>query len=95
MHLDFVQFTALGPNTLYKQIAIKYCLNKVLSFSIQISLSEPVTIVSFTQDTVSVGEGDGILTLSVERFGDTESHIVVLVATVPSKSTATGMHTCV
>ena len=36
-------------------------------------------------------EDEGILTVTVERYGDTEDHIVALIATHPTEGTANGM----
>ena len=35
-------------------------------------------------------EDEGILTVTVERYGDTEGHIVALIATSPTEGTANG-----
>ena len=48
------------------------------------------TGVTFSQQTYSVREDEGILTVTVERYGDTEGHIVALIATHPTEGTANG-----
>ena len=35
-------------------------------------------------------EDEGILTVSVERYGNTEGHIVAIIATHPTEGTANG-----
>ena len=45
---------------------------------------------SFTQAMYSVREDEEVLTVSVERSGDCDSHVMVLIATHPSEGTATG-----
>ena len=47
---------------------------------------------SFIQENYLVREDEGVLTVLVERFGDSNSHVVVHVATNHSESTATGKH---
>ena len=47
-------------------------------------------VVSFTQERYSVREDEGVLTVSVERSGTTEGHVLVLIATRPTEGTATG-----
>ena len=47
---------------------------------------------SFTQGNYSVREDEGVLNVCVRRSGDSDSHVVVLIATHPSKGTATGKH---
>ena len=47
---------------------------------------------SFTQGNYSVREDEGVLTVWVERSGDSESHVVIHIATHPSEGTATGEH---
>ena len=37
-------------------------------------------------------EGEGILAVTVERYGDTEGHIVALIATHPTEGTANGKY---
>ena len=44
--------------------------------------------------TYSVREDEGILTVTVERYDDTEGHIVVLIATHPTEGTANGNLSC-
>ena len=46
--------------------------------------------VSFVDDAYIVREDEGLLTVSVERYGNTESGIVVLIANHPTLGTATG-----
>ena len=48
------------------------------------------TDITFRQQTYSVREDEGILTVTVERYGDTEGHIVALIATHPTEGTANG-----
>ena len=48
------------------------------------------TGVTFRQQTYSVREDVGVLTVTVERYGDTEGHIVALIATHPTEGTANG-----
>ena len=48
--------------------------------------------VSFTRGNYSVREDEGVLTVCVERSGDSDSHVVVLIATHPSEGTATGKY---
>ena len=38
----------------------------------------------------SVKEDENVLTVSVERSGDSDSHVMVLIATHPSEGTAKG-----
>ena len=45
---------------------------------------------SFTQAKYSAREDEEVLTVSVERSGDSDSHVVVHVATHSSEGTATG-----
>ena len=45
---------------------------------------------TFARGMYSVWEDEQVLTVSVERSGDTESHVVVLIATHPTEGTATG-----
>ena len=46
---------------------------------------------SFTQAMYSVREDEEVLTVSVERSGDSDSHVMVhIAATHPSEGTATG-----
>ena len=45
---------------------------------------------TFAQGMYSVREDEEVLTVSVERSGDSDSHIMVLIATHPSEGTATG-----
>ena len=45
---------------------------------------------SFTQAMYSVREDEEVLTVTVERSGDSDSHVMVLIATHPSEGTATG-----
>ena len=54
------------------------------------AISERVPNVSFTQAMYSVREDEEVLTVSVERSGDSDSHVMVLIATHPSEGTATG-----
>ena len=54
------------------------------------SISEQAPNVSFTQGMCSVREDEEVLTVSVERSGDSDSHVMVLIATHPSEGTATG-----
>ena len=48
--------------------------------------------ISFFQGNYSVREDEGVLTVSVRRSGDTDSHDVVHIAPHPSEGTATGEH---
>ena len=48
------------------------------------------TIVGFSKEVYSVPENES-LRVSVYRSGDTESHIVVLIASHPNDGTATGI----
>ena len=63
------------------------------TYTCHLTLSNPisVTTVSFSQEAYSIGENEQILTVSVVRSGDTESFVVVLVASHPDEGTATGM----
>ena len=45
---------------------------------------------SFTQGMYSVREDEEVLTVTVERSGDSDSHVTVRIATHPSEGTATG-----
>ena len=45
---------------------------------------------SFTRGMYLVREDEEVLTVSVERSGDSDSHVVVLIATHPTEGTATG-----
>ena len=45
---------------------------------------------SFTQGMYLVREDEEVLTVSVERSGDSDSHVMVHIATHPSEGTATG-----
>ena len=45
--------------------------------------------------TYSVREDEGILTVTVERYGDIEGHIVAVIATDPIEGTANGNLSCV
>ena len=49
------------------------------------------TGVTFMDQTYSVREDQGILTVTIERYGDTEGQIVALIATHPTEGTADGM----
>ena len=49
-----------------------------------------VTDISFSQEAYSVPEERESLSVSVHRFGDTGSHVVVLIANHPYDGTATG-----
>ena len=53
-------------------------------------ISEQAPNVSFTRGIYSVREDEEVLTVSVERSGDSDSHVMVLIATHPSEGTATG-----
>ena len=57
-----------------------------------ILFSDQIPNVTFTQDTYSIGEDDKVLTVSVERSGDSDSHVVVNITTHPSEGTATGQY---
>ena len=46
---------------------------------------------SFTQAMYLVREDGEVLTVSVERSGDSDSHVMVRIATHPSEGTATGL----
>ena len=46
--------------------------------------------VTFAQGMYSVCEDEQVLTVSVKRSGNMESHVVVLIATHPTEGTATG-----
>ena len=46
--------------------------------------------VSFSQESYDVGENENTVNVSVVRSGDTESQIVVLIASDPIESSATG-----
>ena len=45
---------------------------------------------SFAQGMYSVWEDEQVLTVFVERSGDTESHVVIQISTNSTKGTATG-----
>ena len=45
---------------------------------------------SFTRGMYLVREDEEVLTVSVEKSGDSDSHVMVLIATHPSEGTATG-----
>ena len=45
---------------------------------------------TFAQGMYSVREDEEALTVSVERSGDSDSHVMVHIATHPSEGTATG-----
>ena len=47
---------------------------------------------SFTQGIYSVREDEEVLTVSVERSGDSDSHVMVHIATHPTEGTATGQY---
>ena len=49
-----------------------------------------VAVISFSQEAYSVPENRKLLKVSVQRSGDTESHVVVLIASHPYDGTATG-----
>ena len=53
-------------------------------------ISERAPNVSFTQGMYLVREDEEELTVTVERSGDSDSHVMVLIATHPSEGTATG-----
>ena len=48
------------------------------------------TGVTFRQQTYSVRVDEGILTVTVERYSDTEGHIVAVIDTHPTEGTANG-----
>ena len=64
--------------------------NNQLCTNLLYNISEQAPNVSFTQGTYSVREGEEVLTVSIERSGDSDSHVMVLIATHPSEGTATG-----
>ena len=53
--------------------------------------SEQTPSVSFTRGMYSVREDEEVLTVTVERSGDSDSHVMVHIATHPSEGTATGL----
>ena len=53
-------------------------------------ISEQTSNVTFAQGMYSVRENEEVLTVFVERSGDSDSHVMVLIATHPSEGTATG-----
>ena len=56
------------------------------------SFSEQAPNVSFTQGIYSVREDEEVLTVSVERSGDSDLHVTVHITTHPSEGTATGQY---
>ena len=46
----------------------------------------------FTQAKYSVREDEEVLTVSIEKPGDRDLHVMVLIATHPSEGTATGKY---
>ena len=49
-----------------------------------------MAVISFSQEAYSVQENKKSLRVSVQRSGDTESHVVVLIASDPYDGMATG-----